>query len=179
MKIIVTAAILLLTTTTILAQKVQVDVDKTVNFANFRTFGWAEGTVARNPFVAKIIVEAVEAELTARGLTKTTENPDFKITVMAAVEADLQGVGPTWNNVNYATWGGYRNPAALVTLSTGTLMIDLVETKNNYSVMRGVAKDTLNGGHTANAAADAKGVEKLVRKAVSKIFQKYPTAKKK
>jgi len=179
MKIVISVAVLLLTTTTIFAQKVQVDVDKTVNFANFKTFAWAEGTVARNPFVAKIIVDAVEAELTARGLTKSSEHPDFKITVMAAVDADLQGVGPTWNNVNYATWGGYRNPAALVTISTGTLMIDLVESKNNYSVLRGVAKDTLNGGRTANAAADAKGVEKLVKKAVSKIFQKYPTPKNK
>ena len=179
MKIVISVAVLLLTTTTIFAQKVQVDVDKTVNFANFKTFAWAEGTVARNPFVAKIIVDAVEAELTARGLTKSSEHPDFKITVMAAVDADLQGVGPTWNNVNYATWGGYRNPAALVTISTGTLMIDLVESKNNYSVLRGVAKDTLNGGRTANAAADAKGVEKLVKKAVSKIFQKYPAPKNK
>ena len=98
---------------------------------------------------------------------------------MAATDKDLQGIGPTWNNVNYATWGGYRNPAALMTVTTGTLLIDLIETKNNTSVWRGVAKETLNEGPTANASADAKGVEKLIKKAVSKMFKKYPTPKSK
>lgn len=172
-------AFLLLVTSSAFGQKIQVDVDKTINFANFKTYGWAEGTVARNPFVSKLIVEAVERELNSRGLTKNNEHPDFKVTVMAATDVDLQGVGPTWNNVNYATWGGYRNPAAMVTVTTGTLLIDLVETKNSYSVFRGVAKDTLNGGRTANAAADAKGVEKLINKAVNKMFKKYPNTKSK
>ncbi len=67
----------------------------------------------------------------------------------------------------------------MVTVTTGTLLIDLVETKNKYSVFRGVAKDTLNGGRTANAEADAKKVEKPIKKAVSKMFKKYPDAKTK
>ena len=179
LSIVFAIAILFLATTNALGQKVQVDVDKTINFSSFKTYGWAEGTVARNPYVSKMIVQAVESELNARGLTKTDEAPDFKVTVMAATDVDLQGVGPTWNNVNYATWGGYTNPAAMVTVTTGTLLIDLVETKNQYSVFRGVAKDTLNGGRTANAEADAKKVEKQINKAVSKMFKKYPKAKSK
>ena len=177
--IVLATAIFLLATTSVFGQNVQVDVDKTVNFANFKTYGWAEGAVARNPYVSKIIVQAVESELNARGLTRNDDAPDFKVTVMAATNVDLQGVGPTWNNVNYATWGGYTNPAAMVTVTTGTLLIDLVETKNKYSVFRGVAKDTLNGGRTANAEDDAKKVEKLIKKAVSKMFKKYPNAKTK
>lgn len=179
LSIVFIIAILLLATTNTFGQKIQVDVDKTVNFANFKTYGWAEGAAARNPYVSKIIVEAVESELNARGLTRNDNAPDFKVTVMAATDVDLQGIGPTWNNVNYATWGGYTNPAAMVTVTTGTLLIDLVETKNQHSVLRGVAKDTLNGGRTANAEADAKRVEKPIKKAVSKIFKKYPTTKSK
>ena len=171
--IICATAVLLLTTTNVFSQKVKVDVDKTVNFSNFKTFGWSGGQVARNPYVSKMIVSAVESELTARGLTRS-DNPDLKVAIMAATDMDLQGVGPTWNNVNYATWGGYVNPAAMVTVTTGTLLIDLVETKNNYSVFRGVAKETLNGSATANASADAKKVEKLVKKAVNKMFKQYP-----
>ena len=177
LSIIVCTIILLLVTTNTFGQKIQVDVDKTVNFNTFKTFGWADKQVARNPFVSKIIIQAVESELTARGLTKTDDNPDLKVTIMAAMDKDLQGIGPTWNNVNYATWGGYRNPAALMTVTTGTLLIDLIESKNNTSVWRGVAKDTLNQGPTANAAADAKGVEKLIQKVVSKMFKKYPDSK--
>ena len=62
------------------------------------------------------------------------------------------------NNVNYATWGWLPQPAALMTVTTGTLLIDLIDTKNNNSVWRGVAKDKLTDGPTATSA-DAMGVE--------------------
>jgi Domain of unknown function (DUF4136) len=169
--------VLLMCTATAFGQKVKVDVDKTVNFSNFKTFGWEKGPVARNPYVSEMIIAAVENELTSRGLTKSADNADIKVGVMAATGADLQAIGPTWNNVNYATWGGYSNPAAIVTVTTGTLLIDLVETKNNKSVFRGVAKETLNNSATADAAADAKKVEKLIKKAVNKMFKQYPGSK--
>jgi hypothetical protein len=169
--------VLLLCTATSFGQKVKVDVDKTVNFSNFKTFAWEKGAVARNPYVAEMVVAAVESELTSRGLTKTADNPDIKVGVMAATGADLQAVGPTWNNVNYQVWGGYTNPAAIVTVTTGTLLIDLIETKNNNSVFRGVARETLNNSATADPAADAKKVEKLIKKAISKMFKQYPGSK--
>jgi len=89
---------------------------------------------------------------------------------------DIQAVGPTWNNANYVTWGGYTNPAALMNVTTGTLLLDL-ETKSGISVFRGVAKETLNRSTSADVAADAKSVEKLIKKAVSKMFKKYPAQK--
>ena len=175
--ILFAAIVLLLCTATAFGQKVKVDVDKTVNFSNFKTFAWEKGAVARNPFVAEMIVAAVESELTSRGLTKTTDNSDIKVGVMAATGADLQAIGPTWNNVNYQVWGGYTNPAAIVTVTTGTLLIDLIDTKNNNSVFRGVARETLNHSATADPAADAKKVEKLIKKAVNKMFKQYPGSK--
>lgn len=174
--IILAVAVLLLITSTTFAQKVKVDVDSTVNFSNFKTFGWDKGPVARNPIVSDLIVKAVESELTARGFTKS-DNPDIKVAVMAAAGMDLQAVGPTWNNVNYAVWGGYRNPAALMNVQTGTLLIDLLDTKNNSSVFRGVARETLNRSVSADYVADAKSVEKLIKKAVVKMFKKYPGTK--
>ena len=62
---------------------------------------------------------------------------------------------------------------------TGTLLVDLVDTKKDMSVFRGVAKHTLNRSASANEAADAKSVEKPIKKAVSKMFEKYPVAGKK
>jgi uncharacterized protein DUF4136 len=175
--IMLAAAVLLLSSTTSFAQKVKVDVDSNVNFSNFKTFGWDKGPVARNPIISNLIITAVETELTARGLTKS-DNPDIKVAVMAAAGMDLQAVGPTWNNVNYAVWGGYRNPAALMNVQTGTLLIDLLDTKNNSSVFRGVAKETLNRSVSADQVADAKSVEKLIQKSVVKMFKKYPGTKR-
>ena len=174
--IVLAVAVLFLSTSTIFAQKVKVDVDKTVNFSTFKTFGWAKGIVARNPIISQMIVAAVESELTARGLTKNEDNPDIKVAVLAAAGADIQAVGPTWNNANYRTWGGYANPAALMNITTGTMLVDLVDSRD-ISVLRGVAKDTLTRAVSADMTADAKSVQKVVKSAVSKIFKKYPVQK--
>jgi len=175
--IVLAVAVLFLSTSTIVAQKVKVDVDKTVNFSTFKTFGWAKGPIARNPLISQMIVAAVESELIARGLTKSDDKPDIKVAVLAAAGADIQAVGPTWNNANYRTWGGYANPAALMNITTGTLLVDLVEARKDISVFRGVAKDTLTRPVSADMTADAKSVEKVVKSAVSKMFKKYPIQK--
>jgi uncharacterized protein DUF4136 len=176
--IILAAAVLVLSTSAVFGQKVTVDVDATANFSTFKTFGWAEGMVARNPIVSQMIIAAVESELTARGLTKSADNPDIKVAVGAAVGMDIQTVGPSWN-LNYVTWGGYTNPAAVMNIPIGTLLVDLVDTKKDIGVLRGVAKETLTRSPSADKTADAKSVDKLIKKAVSKIFKKYPVAPRK
>ena len=174
---ILATALFLLSVSAAFGQNVKVDVDATVNFSSFRTFGFAAGPVSRNPLIGQTIVAAVESELIARGLTRKDDSPDLKVVVAAAAGMDLQAVGPTWNNVNYRTWGGYQNPAAMMNITTGTLLIDLVTSAGN-SVFRGVAKETLNRGTSADPVADAKSVEKVVKQAVRKMFKKYPAAKR-
>ena len=177
-RIILVAVVLGLSAVTAVAQSVNVDVDSTANFSSFKTFGWDKGMVTRNPIISALIVTAVESELTRRGLTKA-DKPDLKVAVAAAAGADIQAVGPTWNNAQYQVWGGYTNPAALMTVVTGTLLVDLIDTKTDRSVLRGVAKHTLNRSASGNEAADAKSVEKPIKKAVSKMFEKYPAGSKK
>ena len=175
--IILAAAVLFLSASAVFGQKVEVDVDATANFSSFKTFGWTGGMVARNPIVSQTILAAVESELTARGLTRSDNNPDLKVVVVAATGMDIQAVGPIWNNANYRTWGGYTNPAALMNVTNGTLLVDLIDTRKDISVLRGVAKETLTRSPSADMTADAKSVEKLVKKAVSKMFKKYPVQK--
>ena len=175
--IILAAAVLFLSTSAVFGQNVKVDVDKTVNFSTFKTFGWAKGMVARNPIVSQTIITAVESELTARGLTRSDDNPDIQVAVVAAAGMDIQAVGATWNNTNYVAWGGYTNPAALMNVTKGTLLVDLIDRKKDISIFRGVARETLNRSVSADLAADAKSVDKLIKKAVSKMFKKYPAQK--
>ena len=75
-RIILVAAVLSLSAAAAVAQSVKVNVDSTANFQSFKTFGWDKGMVARNPLISALIVNAVESELTKRGLTKA-ENPDL------------------------------------------------------------------------------------------------------
>ena len=178
-RIILVAAVLSFCAATSFAQSVKVDVDTTADFSSFKTFAWDKGMVARNPIISSLIVTTVESELTKRGLTRVDANPDLKVAVAAAVGADIQAVGPTWNNAKYQVWGGYTNPAALMNIVTGTLLVDLIDAKKDMSVLRGVAKQTLNRSTSGDDAADAKSVEKTIKKAVSKMFEKYPGGKKK
>ena len=54
--------------TVVQAQKTSAAFDKNVDFSNYKTFDFDQAG-ARNPFVNKMIVEAIERELTSRGLT--------------------------------------------------------------------------------------------------------------
>ena len=171
------AAIVLAALISVQAQKVKVDVDATANFASIKTYGWSEGQMARNPLIADMIKTSIEKELSARGLTFSA-TPDINVCVIAAVGMDIQGVGPTWNNERYRYWGGYGNPAALMNVQSGTLLIDLIETKRNMSIWRGVAKSTLNSNASGDITKDAKTVEGTVKKSVTKMFEKYPSGKK-
>ena len=115
----------------------------------------------------------VDVDTTAN-FSRSDDHPDITVAVVAAAGIDIQAVGPTWNNTNYSTWGGYTNPSALMNVTTGTLLVDLIDNKRGRSVLRGVAKETLNRSASADVAADARSVEKLIKKSVSKMFKKYP-----
>jgi len=155
-------------------QKVIVDVDASVNFSAFKSFAWAEGNIAPKASTSFLITAAIEKELTSRGLVKNDTNPDIRIAVVAAADMDLKGIGPSWNNEVYRSWGGYGNPAAMVTVAKGTLLMDLVDVKKNMSVWRGVARDIFVQTPTGNQEKDVKQMEDTVNKTVSKMFKKYP-----
>ena len=174
LRIFIATAALVLCASIAQAQKLVIDADKTANFTAFKTYGWAGGQIAPNPGTGQMLVNAIERELNSRGMMKNDADPDIRIAVMAAAGMDLQGVGPSWNRELYKSWGGYGNPAALMTVNTGTLLIDLVETKNKFSIWRGVAKDIFISPPTGNPTKDAQTMEKLVNKTVTKMFKKYP-----
>lgn len=173
-RIIFAVAVLFVVSSVVHAQKLVVDVDKAVDFSTFKSFGWAAGQIAPKATTSKIIIDAVENELKSRGLVRNDAAPDIRIAVMAAADMDLQGVGPTWNNEVYRSWGGYGNPAALMDVTKGTLLIDLLETDKNFSVFRGVVKDVFVSQPTGNPEKDAKQMKRLVDKTVKKVFKKYP-----
>lgn len=167
-------AFFILASTVAYGQKVKVDFDRSIDFSKYKTFAWADGSPARNPFISDMITSALETELASRGLVKNADAPDLKIAVIAAIGMDVQGIGPSWNNETYRFYGGRGNPSALMNIATGTLIVDLVDTKAGRNVWRGTASDTLPHAPTADPAADAKDSERVVRNAIRKMMKKYP-----
>jgi uncharacterized protein DUF4136 len=173
--LILLTAILFATPAVTRAQKVTVDYDKSANFASYKTYKWSEGKGARNPIVNQMIIDAVDRELAAKGLTKTDANPDVRFSFFAAAGFDLQVAQPSWTNaLSPVIYNGVNANGLMWDVTTGTLLLDAFDNRTDQMVWRGYAKGTLSQAPSANAAADAKKVEKVVKKAISKMFQKFP-----
>jgi hypothetical protein len=59
-------------------------------------------------------------------------------------------------------------------VTKGTLVIDISDTKTKNGVWRATASDTLSHGPSGNKAEDAKNASKPIKKAVEKMFKKFP-----
>jgi hypothetical protein len=169
----------LLLCTAIQAQKTTAAFDPTANFSTYKTFSFDKGG-ARNPFVNKMIIAAVERELTSRGLTRVDANPDLLVVYLAASGFNVQVASvPFYHVVNPAYSGLVVGGARTMwDVTTGTMVIDLFDKKADRIVFRGTAKAVLQRAPSTDAAADAKTVSKIVKKSIAKIFKKYPRTSK-
>ena len=161
------------------AQKTSAAFDETVDFSSYKTFAFdKEG--ARNPFVNTLIVEAVERELTSRGLTKVSNDPDLKVVYLAATVPNLQVQNVPFYHVVNPAYSGMVGSATMNMwdVTTGTLVIDLFDRKSERTVFRGTITDVLQRAPSADSKADAKMVSKPINKGVAKIFKKYPVKPK-
>lgn len=160
----------------VFGQKVDVKFDKNVDFSQYKTYFWVKGMPARNPIINQMITDAVDQQLTARGLTKTDAGGDIQIMFMAASDIDLQITGLTWSNVSNPQ-GSLATIGPPMNIRQGTLVVDITDRKTERYVWRGIAKGSLSRGPSADVVKDAQSVEKLVKKSVEKMFSKYPASK--
>jgi len=161
--------------TVVQAQKTSAAFDEKVNFSSYKTFAFdKEG--ARNPYVNTLIVEAVERELTSRGLTKVNSEPDLKVVYLAATVPNLQVQNVPFYHVVNPAYSGMVGSSTMNMwdVTTGTLVIDLLDRKSDRVVFRGTITDVLQRAPSADLQADAKTVAKPINKGVAKIFKKYP-----
>ena len=161
------------------AQKTSAAFDEKVDFSNFKTFAFdKEG--ARNPYVNALIVEAIERELTSRGLTKVNTDPDIKVAYLAATVPNLQVQNVPFYHVVNPAYSGMVGSSTMNMwdVTTGTLVIDLWDRKTDRVIFRGTITDVLQRAPSADLQADAKIVSKPVNKGVAKIFKKYPVKRK-
>ncbi len=73
---------------------VKVTFDQEADFSRFKTYDWVPAQEpAPNPVNHIRMTRAVERELEIKGLTKSMENPDLRVTYFAKVEKKLKGTG--------------------------------------------------------------------------------------
>jgi hypothetical protein len=103
-------------------------------------------------------------------------DPDLKVVYLAATVPNLQVQNVPFYHVVNPAYSGMVGSATMNMwdVTTGTLVIDLLDRKSDRVVFRGTITDVLQRAPSADLQADAKIVSKPINKGISKIFKKYP-----
>lgn len=177
-------AFVLLTATSALAQDVRFNFDKGADFSKYKTYKWVDLKSDKvNDLVDKQIKAALDAELAAKGLTKTDgEKADLYIGYQTAIGQEKQftsyssdfGYGPGWGRGWYGGgMGSTTTTGQTSTIYTGQLGIDMYDSANKSLVWRGVASKTID----TKAKPDKQ--QKNLAKAVTKLLKNFPPPVKK
>jgi Domain of unknown function (DUF4136) len=156
------------------AQKVRVGADPAVDLSRYKTYASSQGMAGPNALVNAQIVAAVDRELAAKGLHKVETEPELTLAAWVWTESDMHVTNPSWAPVLNSISTGVAVGAQSWAVTKGTLVIDISDSKTKNGVWRGTATETLNHNPSGNKAKDAKNAEKPIKKAVDKMFKKFP-----
>jgi Domain of unknown function (DUF4136) len=158
------------------AQDIRFNYLPGTDFSKYKTYKWVQIPNVQYPsqLVDGQIKDAIETQLSLKGLTKTEENPDLYVTYQAAVGQEKE-----WNSYStggggwgYGRWGGWggmdTTTTTSKTINIGTLNVDFYDVAKKEQIWRGAASKTLGSGKNPNK------VQKNLNKAMAKLFKKYP-----
>ena len=155
--------ILLIASVGALAQQVSTDYDHAANFANYKTYSWAK-VETKSPLWQDRVQSAVDGQLAAKGWTKVESGGDAAVVAIGTNQQKQQlntyYTGGAWR------FGGGMATSNTTTYTVGTLVVDIFDAKSKQLIWRGTAGDTMNDKAEKN--------EKILTKAVEKLFQKFP-----
>ena len=154
--------LLALTCATVAAAGVKVDYDAGADFSKYRTYAWKPGAPALIPEIEQMIVDTVDEELAADGLTRVEGEADLYVSTYAigeemaklGVSAELLGAGFVLLKPDVR-----MNKA-------GTLLVRLADGESGEPVWHGWGSKTFG--------ENPSGVEQKVGKVVRKMFREYP-----
>lgn len=171
---------LLMSTSWVMAQDVRYNFDSKADFSAFKTYKWVDikGADHPNQLVEKQIRDALDAELSTKGLEKTdSDSADLYIAYQTAIGSEKQftsyntgwGYGPGWGGGWYG--GGMNTGMTTGTTSTiyiGQLVVDMYEPAKKDLVWRGTASKTID------PKAKPEKQQKNLAKAIKKLLKNYP-----
>ena len=161
--------LLLFAATVAVAQKIDIDFNRNVDFSKFKTYAWLESMHLAKGFWPQRIMDGVDHELHAKGLKKVemSDQPDLEVVYNAGVKerTTVEGYdygypwGPWWE------WGGPRTTTYQTYIDKeATLAVDLVNRGEKELGWRGIACDTLSDNSEKNQRKLDKGLDKMLKK---------------
>ena len=150
------------------AQDVKTNSMPGTDFSKYHTYKWVpiEGASHPDQIVDAQIKQAVDAQLTAKGLTKASgDSADLFVGYQIAVDQEKQ-----WNAYGMGgglRWGGMAN-ATSSTISVGTLVLDMYDPGTKQLIWTGTATKTLDPSSKQDKN------QKNLDKAMEKLLKDYP-----
>jgi len=151
--------------------RVAADYDKTASFNTYKTFAFFKAGIDKaeiSDLDKRRILRAIEAELMAKGFTKS-ENPDLLVSIFTKSREKVNVHSYNYSPYGYG-WGWspwYWNNYNSVSRSTeGTLYIDLIDANKKELVWQGIGR-----GYISRSMQKK---EERIKEFVSKILEKYP-----
>jgi Domain of unknown function (DUF4136) len=164
----------LLASSAAVAQKTDIDWDRQANFSQYHTYMWQKSPHPATGFWDQRIVDAINKQLQAKGLTEVESNPDLWVVYSNSIRDQKQVVGTGYNYGPYWGWGAWGAPTT-TTYNTwvtkeGTLVVEISDAKQHELLWRGSATGTISDNANKNI--------KTLDNAVAKLFKGYPPTSK-
>ena len=157
--------------------KVVTDYDTKVDFTSYKTFAFYKKGIDKasvSDLDKKRIMRAVEAELVAKGFSKSA-NPDILVSIFTKSREQVNvsdnniGIGWGWG---YNPWFYGRTNININQYTEGTLFIDFIDKKTNELIWQGI-------GSGAMKMSNIEKKEERINEFVYEIISTYPPGLKK
>jgi hypothetical protein len=170
------ALVALLVPSLVLAQKVSYDFDKSAPFASYKTYALKEGTSVGQKLIDDRIIAAIDAEMTAKGFTKSDASPDVFVVYHVAFDKQKDISSYSSGGAGYGAygwrygggWAGSTTTTSVRDILIGTMVIDVADAKKGELAWRGM------GVKEIDTQAKPEKRDKSINEAVKKIFKNYP-----
>lgn len=157
--------------------RVATDFDKNVDFANYKSFAFFKPGIDKveiSDLDKRRILNAIDAELTAKGFTKS-DNPDLLVNIFtkSREQVDVNQFNAGWGygwGWGWSPWMWGGRSTTVSTSTEGTLYIDLIDARKKELIWQGEGVGVL----TQNMNKKDERIQEFVKK----ILAKYPPEKK-
>jgi hypothetical protein len=159
------------------------DYDQQLDFSQFKTFQWVDtakstGTQGNNSLIAGRVKNAVVNELTEKGLTENTSDPDVFVIYHVGTQ-DKVDITDYGYGYGYGRYGGvYGGPygaggggISTYNYTEGTLIVDIIDASTKQLAWRGSATGVLDENPSPEQ------VTNNINTAVAAILSQYPPKK--
>ncbi|WP_178992027.1 MULTISPECIES: DUF4136 domain-containing protein [Winogradskyella] len=179
---ILPALLLLVVLSSCSSVKVAADYDREANFDTYKTFAFFKPGIDKaeiNDIDKRRILRAIEAELMAKGMTKS-ENPDMLVSIFTKSNQRVDIYNNSWGAGAWG-WGGFNRwgwgwgPGMgwggnnVSTTTEGMLFIDFIDANKKELVWQGSGT-----GYLVTRNVDKK--EARIKEFVSKTMEQFPPA---